>query len=235
MATASGRRRWPYVGVVVLVVFALAAFTLWGVASKFDYGHLFARASWQLPAQVINTLDIQPGDHVADIGAGDGYFTFMLADAVGPTGIVYAVDVTDASVATLRAQAKAQGYTNVVVIKGELADPLLPDGKIDLVFLSNSFHHIDDRPLYFNSLRTDLSGSGRVAIIEPKPIRLVRVLSPAGHWSSLASIEEDMVAATYHSLGRFEFLPIQHFVTFAPTWRTASPSTRRGVETLGRL
>jgi len=53
----------------------------------------FNRDEWQKPEEVIKALSIQPGDHVADLGSGSGYFTFRLADAVGPTGKVYAVDI----------------------------------------------------------------------------------------------------------------------------------------------
>ena len=71
--------------------------------------------------------------------------------------MVYAVDVTDRTVETLRHRASALGYANVVVVKGELEDPLLPDGTIDLVLLCNSYHHIDEQPAYFDRLRGDLS------------------------------------------------------------------------------
>lgn len=216
MTEPRSRSRWLALGVLIASLLAVVG-TLGGVLPKLDYGQVPTRAAWQRPTDVIQSLEIQRGDQVADIGAGDGYFTFMLADAVGPTGTVYAVDVTDESIDTLKRRTASLGYTNVRVIKGEFTDPLLPDGQIDLAFFSNSFHHIDDQPLYFDSLRTDLSSRGRVAIIEPKPMMLVRVLSAGGHWSSLESIGNDMAAAHYRPLRHFDFLPIQHFVTFQPT------------------
>jgi hypothetical protein len=61
--------------------------------TKMDYWSLFSRAAWQLPDRVIKSLDIRPCDRVADIGAGDGYFTLRLARAVGPSGRVALVDM----------------------------------------------------------------------------------------------------------------------------------------------
>ncbi|MDP8957777.1 MAG: hypothetical protein M3N51_00920, partial [Actinomycetota bacterium] len=58
---------------------------------RFGYSGL-RRDRWQQPERVVAELGLQPGDRVADLGAGGGYFTFRLARAVGPSGVVYAVD-----------------------------------------------------------------------------------------------------------------------------------------------
>ncbi len=92
------------------------------------------RDGWQHPQRVIAALNLSLGDVVADIGAGDGYFLPWLSTAVGPTGKVYAVEVTDQLVATLRARVASDALANVTVIYGALDDPQLPDGEIDLVF-----------------------------------------------------------------------------------------------------
>ena len=55
----------------------------------------FDRDDWQAPERVVEVLGIEPGDRIADVGAGGGYFTFRLADAVGAQGLVYAVDVDE--------------------------------------------------------------------------------------------------------------------------------------------
>ena len=100
--------------------------------------------------------------------------------------------VTDRTVETLRQRAKTLGYTNVVVVKGELEDPLLPDGTIDLVLLCNSYHHIDEQPAYFDRLRGDLSSRGRVALIDMKVMPLVRLFGSDGHWTAVDTMERDM-------------------------------------------
>ena len=97
------------------------------------------RTHWQQPDRVITALQINPGDRVADIGAGQGYFTFRLADAVGPQGTVYAVEVEAELVEQLREFRDQQGLENVEVIFGGYEDPLLPDGQVDLAITSKTW------------------------------------------------------------------------------------------------
>jgi len=199
------------------VLVSTAALTLTGcsAATKIDYWHLFSRSGWQHPERVVADLELQPGDQVADIGAGGGYFTFRLADAVGPTGHVYAVDVDPETVRQLEEEAREAGYSNVTVVLGEFGDPLLPDGDIDLVFLCNTYHHLDDPTAYFDRLRVDITPAGRVAIVDPKVSFLVRLLLPSHHWSDADQMRQEMATARYRHLGSFDYLPLQNFQVFA--------------------
>ena len=76
----------------------------------------FDRDSWQHPEEVIKALEIQAGDQVADLGAGSGYFTFRLADAVGSTGKVYAVDIDAEMNSDLAKQVQDKGYQNIEIV-----------------------------------------------------------------------------------------------------------------------
>jgi ubiquinone/menaquinone biosynthesis C-methylase UbiE len=212
------RFRWTTYVVFAFALFFAVSFALVGPdLSKMDYKNISTRSGWQLPSRVIDSLDIQPGDRVADIGSGDGYFTFQLSKAVGAGGKVYAVEVDNNLVDELSQKARDGGYDNVVVVQGEVDDPLLPDGKIDLVFLCNSYHHIKDRVGYFARLREDLSESGRVAVIDLKVSFLVRLLAPAGHWTTVETMTEEMQKASYSRRERFDYLPAQNFAVFSPT------------------
>ena len=175
------------------------------------------RAGWQHPDRVIASLRISPGDHVADIGAGDGYFTFLLADAVGPEGMVYAVEVTENKVRKLSKRVERDTYANIEVILGKLDDPLLPDGTVDLVFLCNTYHHIENRPAYFSQLRTDLRQHGRVAIIDLRDdlSGIPRLFVPSGHWTAKGVLYEEMEAAGYVHMSSFSYLPVQNFEIFS--------------------
>jgi ubiquinone/menaquinone biosynthesis C-methylase UbiE len=184
--------------------------------TKMDYGSLFSRAAWQLPDRVIESLEIRPGDRVADIGAGDGYFTFRLAGAVGPSGKVYAVEVDDALVAELERGKGEAGHDNVVVVRGEYQDPLLPDGEIDLALLCNSYHHIEDRVAYLDRLRSDLAPDARVALVDMKASLFVRLFVPPDHWTSVETMTDEMERASYTFVTRFDFLPAQNFAVFQP-------------------
>lgn len=186
--------------------------------SKLDYGNLYHRAGWQLPNKVIIALDIEPGDRVADIGAGGGYFTFRLAEVVGQEGLVYAVDVDQEVTEDLREKASRDNYENVVVILGEFDNPLLPDGTIDLVFLCNTYHHIDKRVDYFAKLKVDLTSQGRLAVVDMKDdlSGLLRLFTTSEHWTPRQLMLDEMAKAGYHHAGSFEFLPLQNLEIFSP-------------------
>ena len=81
------------------------------------------RAEWQKPTEVAAALGLRPGQTVADLGAGTGYFTRPLADAVGPSGTVLAVDVEPNLVAYMSERAAREHLSNVRVV---LADALHP-------------------------------------------------------------------------------------------------------------
>ena len=182
---------------------------------KIAYSQVFTPAGWRQPERVVAALELAPGARVADVGAGDGYFTFRLADAVGPQGHVYAVEVTDELVDELRAETGRRGYQNVTVVRGALDDPRLPDGTIDVAFFSGVFHHIDDREAYFEHLREDLADGGRVAVIDGAPDPLHKLFMPF-HYESGEAVDREMTAAGYRRTEVFDFLPMLHFQVFGP-------------------
>jgi predicted methyltransferase len=201
--------------------FALAAALLLalhgaGCASwkKFAYEG-FDRDAWQQPDAVIALLGIGPGDRVADLGAGGGYFTFRLAEAVGESGRVYAVDVDDDMVAYLADQARERGAANVTIVRGEFADPQLPDGSIDLLFTCNTYHHIADRVDYFRRVLVDLAPNGRVAVVELDG-RGGWFARTFGHFTDADEIAREMQEAGYERVAKHDLLSRQSFQIFRP-------------------
>jgi len=173
------------------------------------------REDWQQPDEVIALLGIGPGDRVADLGAGGGYFTFRLAEAVGESGRVYAVDVDDAMTDYLAKQALERGAANVTVVRGELDDPKLPDGEIDLLFTCNTYHHIADRIDYFRRVLVDLAPNGRVAVVEYDG-RGGWFARTFGHFTAADEIAREMQEAGYERVAKHDFLPRQSFQVFRP-------------------
>ncbi len=175
----------------------------------------FGRDAWQEPARVVESLELEEGDRVADLGAGGGYFTFRLADAVGEGGRLYAVDVDPAMIEHLEARSAEEGADNVEVILGEFTDPLLPDGGIDLLFTCNTYHHIEDPVSYFADVRTDLAEGGRVAVIELNGVSWFPRL--IGHYTPKDRLVEEMRRAGYRVEREFDFPERQSFVIFSPS------------------
>ncbi len=126
----------------------------------------FGRDAWQHREEVIQALNIRPGDSVADLGSGSGYFTFLLAKAVGPSGKVYAIDIDGDMNAYVAARAREEGDSNIEVILAKPQDPLLPQSGVDLIFSCITYHHLGDRVAYFQNAGKYLRPGGRVAIID---------------------------------------------------------------------
>lgn len=172
----------------------------------------WGRDKWQQPDRVIQSLQIQPGERVADLGSGGGYFTFRLAKAVGPTGQVYAVDVDKGLNDYIAGRARDEGFANISVILAKYDDPSLPVDGVDLIFTSNTYHHLENRVAYFRNARKYLRPGGGVAIIELAGKGWFD--SWFGHWTSAATIREEMEAAGYRLQHEFTFLPRQFFLVF---------------------
>jgi len=171
-----------------------------------------SRDEWQQPQRVIQSLQILPGATIADLGAGSGYFTFLLAQAAGPTGKVYAVDIDNDMTELVARKAKEQGLQNVEVILAKLNDSLLPEGRVDLIFTSNTYHHIENRVAYFAALRKALRPGGRVAVIDFD--RRSWFTGLLKHYTPSDFIKREMEQAGYRLASEFDFLDRQSFLLF---------------------
>jgi arsenite methyltransferase len=173
----------------------------------------FSRDEWQQPDKVIQSLGIQPGSIIADLGSGSGYFTLRLANAAGPTGKVYAVDVDSAINEALKERAKRERADTVVVVSAKPDDPQLPE-PVDLIFTSNTYHHIDNRIAYFAALIKHLRPSGRLAVIDYDRTAWLEGLW--GHYTPREFIKRELEQAGYELQNDFDFLERQSFLIFVP-------------------
>ncbi len=103
------------------------------------------RDPWQQPDRVVADLGLSDGSVVADVGCGRGYFVFRLAKAVGPTGTVYAEDVSEKALKGLKNRLDREGTKNVRVVRGESTDTHLPDGALDAALFVNVYHHVPEK------------------------------------------------------------------------------------------
>lgn len=181
------------------------------------------RDQWQQPEKVVAALHIKPGQIIADLGAGSGYFTFRLAKATGPAGKVYAVDIDPDMTALVAKRSKEEAATNVETILAKPDDPMLPKDGVDLIFTSNTYHHIDNRIAYFANLRKYLRPKGRVAIIDFD--RRAWIEGLLRHYTPSEFIKREMEQAGYTLQDEPGFLDRQSFLIFAPKSPiSASPS-----------
>jgi ubiquinone/menaquinone biosynthesis C-methylase UbiE len=118
--------------------------------------------------ETIPRLKLKPTDIVVDIGAGSGVFEGPLSRAV-PQGKVYAVDIDQGLLDNIEKRKKEFQITNVQTVLGKFTDPNLPTHDIDLAFINDVLHHIEDRAGYVRNLAAYLKPSGRIAVIEFVP------------------------------------------------------------------
>jgi SAM-dependent methyltransferase len=123
----------------------------------------------QPPEAIMDGIDLRPGMVVGEIGAGSGRMTMWLAQRVGPEGKIYANDIDQDALDKLRRRCERDDVQNVKIILGEVKDPRLPEGALDLLFLINVYHHADDPVALLRNARASLAPGGLLAIVECDP------------------------------------------------------------------
>lgn len=117
-------------------------------------------------ARVIRLLGIGPGQTVADIGAGSGYYTVRVSPVVGPRGKVIAQDIVPSYVAQLRQRVRRAGLKNVAFVLGSPVDPRLPPRSVDTALLIHMYHEIAQPYALLYKLRASLKPGGRIAVVD---------------------------------------------------------------------
>ena len=125
-----------------------------------------ARVSAMKIDELVAALKLQPGQTVADIGAGSGLLVAPLARAVGPKGRVYAVEIDEGFFPEIRKRAAAAQVANVETVLGKFTDPALPAKNIDVAVFHDVLHHVDARAAYLKTLAGYLAPTGRIVVID---------------------------------------------------------------------
>lgn len=124
------------------------------------------RLLWLPPADVMAALAVRPGETVADVGAGTGYFSLPLSSEVGEKGKVFAVDAQAEMLAWIKVKLDKVESANIELIRAEAAETGLRASCCDLFFLANLWHEIDDRVAVLLEARRVLKMGGRIAILD---------------------------------------------------------------------
>lgn len=126
-------------------------------------------SSFLHPAKAIEAAHITPGMRVADFGAGSGFFTRAAARAVGPKGVVWAVDLNPDLLTRIKNISTAEGLTNVEIVRGDLESvkgSSLPEGTFDVVIAANILFSIEDKTAFAKEIARVLHSSGVALIID---------------------------------------------------------------------
>lgn len=125
-----------------------------------------ARDRTEKVGEILAALDATPGRIIADVGAGEGFYTIRIARAVGPTGRVSAVDIEEKSLAKLRSQLVADEIANVDVVLGATDDPRLPAATFDAVLVYNTYHEMTEHAAMRRAMFAALKPGGRLVVSE---------------------------------------------------------------------
>jgi ubiquinone/menaquinone biosynthesis C-methylase UbiE len=173
------------------------------------------RDAYQKPHEVVHALGLKPGDIIADIGAGSGYFTFHLARHVGDKGKVYAVDVSPEMILHVNRRIREFKMNNVVSVLADSDDPLLPDQSVNRFFICDVWHHIENPTKYLSLMKKILKPGGEVVIID-----FHKKEFPVGPPMNMKIAREDVIKRLesngYRLTKEHTFLPYQYFLVFVP-------------------
>ncbi|RKT38051.1 class I SAM-dependent methyltransferase [Thiocapsa rosea] len=164
------------------------------------------------PDRVVEGMGLAPDAQVADIGAGTGYFTFRIAEAI-PTGRVYAVDVQPEMLEVMQKRIERRAITNVTPVLGAEDDPKLPSESLDAVLLVDAYHEFAYPYEMMRGIRSALRPGGRVFLIEYRgedpriPIKPLHKMTQAQAITELEAVGLRWVEA-------LDILPTQHFMVF---------------------
>ncbi len=174
------------------------------------------RESEEAPSKAIQALKILPGQVVADIGAGSGYYTVRLAQAVGPTGKVYGTDIQPGMLDLLvRNVAKAK-LSNVVPMLGTPDDPKLPPDTLDLALMVDVYHELAAPQAFIRKLRASLKPTGRLVLLEFRK-EDPRVPIRPEHKMSVAEVRQELEPEGFRLSAVLDDLPWQHILVLTRT------------------
>ena len=171
------------------------------------------REQEERPDLLLPALKLKPGDAVADIGCGSGYYTRRLARAVGTNGLVYAVEIQQEMLDVLTNKLPSDLVRQVRPVLGTTSDPKLPAAKVDLILLVDVYHEFDQPFEMTQAMTRALTPGGRLVFVEFRgedpnvPIKLV-------HKMTEAQVRKEMSPHPLEWVETIATLPMQHIIVF---------------------
>lgn len=176
------------------------------------------RNAEEQPDKALDDIGVKPGDIVADVGAGTGYYTVKLARRVQPGGRVYATDIQPEMLEKLRVRLAVEKMSGVFPVLTHPDDPGLPAHTLDLILLVDVYHELAQPQRTLQQLKTALKPTGRLVLLEFRkedpavPIRIDHKMSVGE-----ARLEVEHEGFVFDRVS--EVLPWQHILVFRPAAR----------------
>ncbi len=173
------------------------------------------REIWDRRDDILRHLRLKPGDVIADVGAGTGFLTMLMAREVAPEGRVYAVDIAPNFIDAIEQRAKDKGLTNVIGVVNDQKSVRLPPNSVDLVFVSDTYHHFEYPQTTLASIAEALRPGGELVVVDF--IRIPGVSSPwvLGHVrAGEATFTSEIEAAGFELKERLGFMRTQYYLRF---------------------
>jgi ubiquinone/menaquinone biosynthesis C-methylase UbiE len=162
---------------------------------------------------MLGQLGVKRGQTVGDLGCGNGYYSLQLAKLVGPQGKVLAVDIQPEMLEQLQQRAKEQKLENIRPIQGQVHDPRLPEGQLDLILLVDVYHEFSHPEQMLQAMRRALAPGGLVALLEYREEDPNVPIKPL-HKMSKQQILKEFLPNGFKLVKEFDGLPWQHMMFF---------------------
>jgi len=162
---------------------------------------------------LLKCLNLKPGMVVCDMGCGNGFYTHKISPMVGDTGKILAVDIQPEMLELLNKRAEAGKEKNIETILGTVADPKLPEGKVDLVLCVDVYHEFDHPVEMLAAIRKSLAPHGRMVLVEFRSEDPKVPIKPL-HKMSKAQILKEIPPNGFKLVEQFDKLPWQHVMFF---------------------
>jgi ubiquinone/menaquinone biosynthesis C-methylase UbiE len=178
------------------------------------------RDSEEDPAQMLGQLDLRPGMVVCDMGCGNGFYSLTLAERVGPSGKILAVDIQPQMLQMLSRRAAEARLDNIDMILGTVIDPKLPTDEVDLVLMVDVYHEFSHPQAMLAAIRKSLKPDGRIALVEFREEDPSVPIKPE-HKMSKRQILKEYTANGFKLGAEYDGLPWQHlmFMVRDESWK----------------
>ena len=172
------------------------------------------RVAEERPEAVLDAMALEPGDVVADVGCGSGYYARRMARRVQPGGTVYCEDIQPEMLEIMQQLADAEDVTGIETVLGTSTDPMLPEGEIDWIIIADVYHEMSEPEPMLAGIRESLSPGGRVALLEYRVEDGTGDQIKADHTMSVRQVLNEWQAAGFELVELHDFLPGQHLFFF---------------------